>query len=179
MREKDIAATCLPVQFETENWESAFFFHVTGPESKQDRRILKQQRITPAILIAELLTHPSAAVVMVRIEVRTVTEDPLVFEILLVPGEVSVHYECLKLLASQDRIRYFFADSDFRILQEQEQEITAVQHEHFEELTRETFAHDSVIRMAGKYDAQSALSDIIAHYQPRDHRHTEPGNPIH
>lgn len=167
MRERDIAATCIPVQFGGEIWEAAFFFHVAGPESKQDRRTLKKHGVTPAMLGTELLTHANAAVVLMRIEVQTVIDDPLVFEILLIPGEFSMHYECLKLLAKQRRIRYFFADTDFRVLQEQEQKINDVQHEKFESLAREAFAHDSVLRIAGKYNARAAITEVVSHYSLR------------
>ena len=167
MREKDIAATCIPVQFDDGSWESAFFFHVAGPESKQDRRCLKKDKHTPALLTTELMTHSNASVVLIRFEVQTIVDDPLVFEILLVPGKFSLHYECLKFLAKQKRIRFFFADSDYRVLQEQEREIGAGQHEKFETLAREAFAHDSVLRMTGKYNAQAALTEVVTHYSPR------------
>ena len=173
MRDKGIAATCLPVQFDDDRWETAFFLHVEGPESKQDRRILKMQKTTPTELGVELLKHASAAVVMMRLEVQTIENDPLVFEILLVPGLINSHYESIKVLAQQQHIRYFFSDSDFRILQQQEQQISETQHQNFESLARESFAHDSVVRMAGKYDGHAALSEIVSHYQVR----TEPGNP--
>ena len=171
MREKDIAATCIPVQFDDDQWEAAFFFHVAGPESKQDRRILKKNKVTPAILMMELLTHEKASIVMMRVETQTVVDDPLVFEILLIPGEVSMHHECLKLLAQQQHIRYFFADSDYRVLQEQQQTISSVQHQHFETLAREAFARDSLMRMAGNYDAQAALSEVVSHYHVRTEVH--------
>lgn len=167
MRERDIAATCIPVQFDDENWESAFFLHVAGPESRLDRRVLKRGRVTPAVLATEFMAHANASVVLMRLEVQTIVNDPLVFEILLVPGEFSIHHECLKFLAKQKRIRYFFADSDYRVLQEQEHEIRDIQHEKFEILAREAFAHDSVLRMTGKYNAQVALSEVVAHYSVR------------
>ena len=179
MREKDIAATCIPVQFEDEAWEAAFFFHVAGPESKQDRRVLKRDKITPTVLMTELMTHEHASVVLMRFEIQTIITDPLVFEILLVPGEVSLHYECLKFLAQQNRIRYFFADSDFHVLQEQEQDISSVQHENFETLAREAFAHDSVIRMTGRYNAQAAMSEVVAHYQLRTEAKSSQGKSTH
>lgn len=167
MREKDIAATCIPVQFDGEAWESAFFFHIVGPESKQDRRILKRGKLTPTVLTTELMTHANASVVLMRFEIQTIINDPLVFEILFIPGEVSMHYECLKFLAQQNRIRYLFGDSDFRVLQEQETKVSSSQHDKFETLAREAFAHDSVIRMTGQYNAQAALSEVVAHYQLR------------
>lgn len=167
MRDRDIAATCIPVQFDDGEWESAFFFHVAGPESKQDRRTLKRDKTTSAVLVTEMMPHASASVVLMRVEVQTIVDDPLVFEILLIPGESNMHYECLKFLAKQKRIRYFFADTDYRVLQEQEQEISGIQHEKFEALAREAFAHDSVLRMTGKYNAQAALSEVVAHYDLR------------
>ena len=179
MREKDIAATCIPVQYDDEVWESAFFFHVAGPESKQDRRILKRDKITPTILMTELMTHANASVVLMRFEIQTIINDPLVFEILFVPGEVSLHYECLKFLAQQNRLRYFFADSGFRVLQEQEQSINSAQHQNFEALAREAFAHDSVIRMTGQYNAQAALSEVVAHYQIRTETQDNRGKSTH
>ena len=129
--------------------------------------------------MTELLTHENASVVLIRFEIQTIITDPLVFEILLVPGEVSLHYECLKFLAQQNRIRYFFADSDFRVLQEQEQDISGVQHENFETLAREAFAHDSVIRMTGRYNAQAAMSEVVAHYQLRTETESSQGKSTH
>lgn len=171
MRDKDIAATCIPVQFDDDQWESAFFLHVSGPESKHDRKILKREKVTPTVLVTELMAHANASVVMMRVEAQTIIDDPLIFEILLIPGEVPMHYECLKLLAKQSRIRYFFSDSDYRILQEQEQEITSARHEDFEALAKETFARDSLIRMSGKYDAQAAMTEVVSHYQIRAETH--------
>ena len=167
MREKEIDATCIPVQFDDESWESAFFFRVAGPESKQDRRCLKKNRTTPTVLVTELMAHSNASVVLLRFEIQTIIDDPLVFEILLVPGEFNVHYECIKFLAKQRRIRDIFADSDYRVLQEQEQQVGDTQHEKFENLAREAFAHDSVLRMTGRYNAQAALSEVVTHYSPR------------
>ena len=119
------------------------------------------------MLLTELMAHTNASVVLMRFEIQTIVDDPLVFEILLIPGEYSMHYECLKFLAEQRRIRYFFADSDYHVLQEQEQEVGDTQHEKFENLAREAFAHDSVLRMTGRYNAQAALSEVVTHYSPR------------
>lgn len=173
MREKDIDATCMPVQFDDDVWETAFFCRVAGPESKPDRRILKKTKVTPVVLGAELMAHARASVVVLRFEVQTVPDDPLVFEILLTPGEFEMHYECLKLLARQRRVRYFFADADYRVLQGQSQEIDADRHASFETLAREAFAHDSLVRMAGNYDAHAAMSEVVAHYDLR--RGASPG----
>jgi hypothetical protein len=168
MRKSGAAATCVPVQLEGPDWETALFIHVSGPECKQDRRILKSAREpTPATLSAELMTHANAAIIVLRLEVMTVIDDPLVFEILLTPGAVSSHYECVKLLAGQQRICWFFGDGDFRVLQAQEQTIDRDKHESFESLAREAFAHDSLVRIAGKFDAEAALAEVAAHYAPR------------
>lgn len=168
MRASGTAATCVPVQIDQGQWESALFIHVAGPECKQDRYILKCAATpTPATLRTELLTHASAAIVLLRLEALTVPNNPLAFEILLTPGKVSGHYECLKLLSQQARLCWFFGDTDYRIIQAQNQEVDAEQHENFEALAREAFAHDSVLRLMGKYDASAALREIVSHYELR------------
>lgn len=176
MRASGAAATCVPVQIDQGQWESALFLHVAGPECKQDRYILKRAATpTPATLQTELLTHASAAIVLFRLEALTVPDDPLAFEILLTPGKVTSHYECLKLLSQQARWCWFFGDTDYRVIQAQNQEIGAEQHENFETLAREAFAHDSVLRMTGKYDADAAVTDIVSHYQLRQDVTRGPG----
>ena len=62
---------------------------------------------------------------------------------------------------------WFFGDTDYRIIQAQNQEVDAEQHENFEALAREAFAHDSVLRLMGKYDASAALREIVSHYELR------------
>ncbi len=180
MRASGAAATCVPVQIDQGQWESALFIHVAGPECKQDRYILKRAAApTPATLQTELLTHDSAAIVLLRLEALTVPDDPLAFEILLTPGKVPSHYECLKLLSQQARLCWFFGDTDYRIIQAQNQEIGAEQHENFEALAREGFAHDSVLRMTGKYDANAALAEIVSHYELRQDVTRDPGEIEH
>ncbi len=168
MRASGAAATCVPVQIDHGRWESALFIHVAGPECKQDRYLLKRATTpTPASLQSEFLSHERAAVVLFRVQALTIPDDPLAFEILLTPGKVSSHYECLKLLAQQARLCWFFGDTDYRVIQALDQEIGAEQHNNFETLAREAFAHDSVLRMAGKYDADAAVAEIVSHYALR------------
>lgn len=175
MRASGTAATCVPVQIDQGQWESALFIHVAGPECKQDRYILKRAVTpTPASLHTELLTHASAAIVLFRLETLTVPDDPLAYEILLTPGKVPSHYECLKLLSQQKRLCWFFGDADYRIIQAQNQEIGTQQHNNFEALAREAFAHDSVLRMIGKYDADAALAEIVSHYELRQDINRDP-----
>ena len=169
MRTSGAAATCVPVQLNAGDWEAALFVQVAGPECRQDRRILKTAATpVPARLATELLAHSSAAVIMLRLEILTVSEDPLAYEILLAPGSQSSHYETLKLLARQTRLCWFFGDNDYRLLRAQEQTIEQDTHERFEALSREAFAHDSLIRMAGQYDCEAALAEIANHYALRE-----------
>jgi hypothetical protein len=116
----------------------------------------------------ELMTHENAAVVMMQLEIQTLANDPLIFEILLTPGEKTTHHECLRLLSRQQRLCWFFADSDFRVIRTQQQEIDPEQSVLFDQLAREASAHDSLIRISGRYSAEDALSQIASHYQPRE-----------
>ncbi len=180
MRANGAAATCVPVQIDGNQWETALFVHVAGPECKQDRRLLKTATSpTPARLDTELITHTNAAIVLLRLEIMTVLTDPLAFEILLVPGHVKSHYECLKLLGQQRRLHWFFGDSDFRILQAASQEIEADRHKAFEDLARGAFAHDSILRIAGQYDADAALNEIVSHYTLREGVTRDTEDPTH
>ncbi len=169
MRGSGSAATCVPVRLGgSEDWEAALFVHVSGPECKQDRRVLKTARDpVPVELGARLMAHQSAALVSIELNIATVPDDPLKYEILLVPGREDTHYQSLKLLARQARICWFFGDNDYAVIQAQEQAIETERHQLFESIAREAFAHDSLLRMSSQYDADKALEEIVSHYSPR------------
>lgn len=169
MRTNGTAATCVPVKLDSPDWESALFVHVAGPECKQDRRILKTTQDTiPVSIESELMTHAKASVVMLRLRIVTVVNDPLIFEILMTPGHITSHFEALKLLSSQPRLCWFFGDTDYRVLRAQQHSLTEEQNQEFNSLAKEAFAHDATIRMTGRYDANAALSEVVAHYSPRE-----------
>lgn len=170
MKASGSEATCVPVKIGgTGEWEAALFVHVSGPECKHDRRLLKSAREpTPVELRPSLLAHQAAAIVPIELSIATTPDDPLSYEILLIPGCEDTHYQAIKLLARQERICWFFGDNDYRVIQAQEQEIDKDQHELFETIARDAFAHDSLLRISGQYDSDKALSEIVAHYTPRN-----------
>lgn len=169
MRSTGSAATCVPVRMGgSGDWEAVLFVHVAGPECKEDRRLLKSaHEPTPVELAATLMAHETAAIVSIELSIATVPDDPLKYEILLVPGREETHYQAIKLLAGQQRICWFFADNDYRVIQAQEQEIESSQHELFEAMARDAFAHDSLLRISSRYDSDKALSEVVSHYSPR------------
>jgi hypothetical protein len=162
------AATCVPVKLDSNAWETAIFFHLAGPESRQDRDAFARCDATvPVSVEADLIEHAKAAVVTIRCEVFTCAEDPLIGEILLTPGHVSAHFEALKLLATQPRLCWFFGDQHFEVLHSQQHALAAEQHASFDDLLREAVKHDSLIRCTGVYDAEAAVSEIVSHYELR------------
>lgn len=169
MRRAGSGATCVPVKLGgAGNWEAALFVHVSGPECKQDRRVIRTAREPVGVdLEARLMAHEAAAVVSIELSISTVPDDPLKYEILLLPGREATHYQAIKLLSHQHRICWFFADNDYRVIQAQEQEIEPARHELFESIARDAFAHDSLLRMSNQYDADKALAEIVSHYSPR------------
>jgi len=169
MRATGSSATCVPVRLGvSEDWEAALFVHVSGPECKQDRRLLKTAREPVAVEIEpRLMAHAAAAVVSMELSAHTVPDDALKYEILLVPGREETHFQTIKLLAAQQRICWFFGDNDFRVIQAQEQEMESGLHELFESIARDAFAHDSMLRISNQYDSDKALSEIVSHYTPR------------
>lgn len=169
MKASGAAATCVPVRLgESSQWEAAMFLHVAGPECKQDRRLLKTARApVPVNIEARLMAHGSAAIVSVELSIATVADDPLNYEILLIPGREETHYQAIKLLAGQQRVCCFFGDNDYTVIQAQEQDVETEQHALFESIARDAFAHDSMLRISGAYDSDKALAEIVSHYSPR------------
>lgn len=169
MRATGSDATCVPVKLGgAGDWEAALFIHVSGPECKRDRQLLKHARApVPVVLEPRLMAHGAAAIVSIEAGIATVPDDPLTYEILLVPGREETHYQAIKLLAEQRRVCWFFGDNDYRVLQAQEQEIEDDQHRSFDSIARDAFAHDSLLRISNQYDSDKALAEIVSHYSPR------------
>lgn len=161
------AVTCLPVRLDGSDWETAVFFHLAGPESKRDRQVLnKAQRPLPVSIEADLLELQHAAVISMRVEIATLPDDPLIGEILLTPGGARAHFDTLQLLTRQQRLCWFFGDDDFRVLHAQQSPIGDEQHAGFDDILRDAVSHDALIRASARYDAQAALTEIVAHYEP-------------
>ncbi len=168
MKGAGAAVTCMPVRLDGAEWETAFFFHLAGPESKADRRVLSHSRAPLTVGIeTDLIAHESAAVVVLRLEVFTLPDDPLAGEILLTPGGSTSHFESLQTLTRQSRLSWFFADADFRVLHSQQHALADAQRAGFDELLRDAVSHDALIRVTGRYDHQAALAAVVANYELR------------
>ncbi len=168
MRAGGAAATCVPVQLDGERWETAFFFHVAGPECKEDRRILRNtEHPLPVGLETDLIETDFAAVVILRPEVYTREDDPLTCEILLTPGEGSVHFDSLKLLGEQQRLCWFFGDQSYWSVYSQQLPLDDEQRAGFSELLSDARKHDTMLRLTGRYDSQAGLGEVVKHYELR------------
>ncbi len=168
MRAGGAAATCLPVQLDGEQWETAFFFHVAGPECKDDRRVMRKSGAPFRVgFETDLIETEFAAVVVLRPEVYTRQDDPLTCEVLLTPGEGGAHFDALKLLGSQPRMCWFFGDQAYWLVHSQQLPLGDEQHAGFDGLLRDALKHDTMIRMTGRYDPQAALGEIARHYELR------------
>lgn len=160
--------TCIPVKFDSDEWESAIFFQVGGSESKHDRRILtRTQNAVPVAIETDVIKHNSAAVVVIRIEVFTDELDPLAGEILLTPGETATHFETLKLLTTQSILRWFFSDAAYWVIHNQQNQLGPAEHAAFQEDLDEATQHDAMVRLTGQYDVESALREVVSHYEFR------------
>jgi len=168
MQASGAAATCVPVQLDGEQWETAFFFHVAGPECKEDRRLMRKAGAPLQVgLETDLIETEFAAVVMIRPEVYTKENDPLTCEILLTPGEGGVHFDALKLLGTQTRICWFFGDQAYWLVHSQQLPLDDEHRAGFDGLLRDALKHDTMVRMTGRYDSQAALGEIVRHYELR------------
>ena len=161
-------ATCVPVRLDSGAWQTAIFIRVLGEECGKDRVILSNtDRPVPVGFEGDVLKHESAAIILLRLEVHTISCDPLAAEILLAPGATAAHVEALRLLASQPSLSWFFGDDEFRVLYAQSHPLSAEQHAAFDDLLREAVAHDAMVRYTSRYDADAALSQIASRYELR------------
>ena len=168
MQSSGAAATCVPVQLDGKQWETAFFFHVAGPECKEDRRLMRKAGAPLRVgLETDVIETEFGAIVVFRPEVYTRENDPLACEILLAPGEGGTHFEALKLLGTQTRICWFFGDQAYWLVHSQQLPLDDEQRSGFDDLLRDALKHDTMVRMTGRYDSQAALGEIVRHYELR------------
>ena len=172
MNESGASVTCLPVQFDHGQWESAIFFCVGGVECKQDRRILKRLTgVLPVGIEVDLIEHANAAVIVIRLEVYTSEDNPLIGEVLLAPGHIESHFQTATLLSSQSSLKWFFGDAAYWIIHSQQNRLTAKEHAAFSEVCDNAVRHDSLIRITGRYDVHVAMDEVLSHYHLRSNVH--------
>ncbi|NKB76785.1 MAG: hypothetical protein GKR96_06960 [Gammaproteobacteria bacterium] len=166
MRQSGAMTTCVPVQFDNEKWESTVFFELGGKQCKDDRRILrKTQSSLPVSIEADLIEHANASVVMLRFEVMTSEEMPLVGEVLLAPGMGDVQFETLRHLTEQSHLKMYFGDSAYYVLYSQQIILGDRERREYDEILQDAVAHDALVRLSGKYDAMKALHEVVDHYE--------------
>ncbi|MDH3712869.1 MAG: hypothetical protein OET44_03355 [Gammaproteobacteria bacterium] len=159
--------TCLPVQMDAGDWETAVFFQLRGPESQHDLQRLSVLRTVPIALDTDVIEHENAAVAVFRLEVFADAEDPLAGEILLIPGGNRVHFEALELLTRQPRLGCFIGNSQFQVILAQYLRLSDSEHSEFKRVLDQAAKHDAVVRMTGRYDADSAFAAVTANYALR------------
>lgn len=159
--------TCLPVQMDAGDWETAVFFQLSGPESQRDIQRLSALRTVPIALDTDVIEHENAAVAVLRLEVFADAQDPLAGEILLIPGGNTVHFEALELLTRQPRLGCFIGDLQFQVILAQYLRLSDAEHSEFKRVLDQAVKHDAVVRMTGRYDAGSAFTAVTANYALR------------
>ena len=159
--------TCLPVQVDAGDWETAVFFQLSGPESQWDVQRLSALRTVPIALDTDVIEHENAAVAVVRLEVFADEDDPLAGEILLLPGGNTTHFEALDLLTRQTRLGCFIGDQQFRVILAQYLRLSDAEHGEFKKLLDQAVKHDAIVRVTGRYDADRAFSAVAANYALR------------
>ncbi len=174
--------TCLPVQLGAEpeslpagtvngstddsgDWQSAIFFRLGGSESQKDIGLLRNAKSAYAVGVeTDIIEHENASVVMLRVQAFTQQDNPLIGEILLTPGGAETHYEILTLLSTQQELTWFFSDQKFQMIHQQKQPLNQQWRDEFLALRNEAFKRDSLIRLSGKYSAQTAFAEIVSNY---------------
>lgn len=160
--------TCVPVQFDQGNWETAVFFEVGGKHCRDDRKILRKTHSPlPVSIEADLINHANASVVTLRFEVMTCEDSPLVGEVLLAPGTGDTQFDTLKNLSCQHNMRWYFGDGAYNVIHSQQTTLYEHERQGYESILQDAIRHDAVVRLTGRYDAQSAFNEIVSHYAYR------------
>lgn len=160
--------TCAPVRFDHGDWETAVFFEVGGKACRKDRETLRRARSPFAVALeADLMSHASASIIMLRFEVMTDPDNPLVGEVLIAPGLGSAQFDVVDNLTRQKSMRWFFGDGSYRIIFSQQTTLMDRERQGYSELLGEAVSHDALIRLTGRYDAHNALGEIVGHYACR------------
>jgi len=149
-------------------WQSCIFFRLGGSESRNDIEVLKSRAGPFSVGIeTDIIEHENASVVVLRLQVFTDPDDPLVGEVLMTPGGAETHYEILGLLGEQQSLTWFFSDQSYMQIYQQSQQLSQEWRNEFLALRSEAFKRDSIIRLAGKYNAQAAFADVVSQYALR------------
>jgi len=97
----------------------------------------------------------------------TRSDSPLVGEVLITPGGAQTHYEILTLLSGQETLTWFLSDQEFQIIHQQRQPLNDEWRNEFLALRDEAFSRDTLIRLSGKYNAQTAFAEVVSRYALR------------
>lgn len=168
MKQSGAMTTCAMVQFDHGTWETVVFFEVGGKECSKDRKILKRSKSPFDVAIeADVIDHSSASIYMLRFEIMTEPNNPLVGEVLLAPGLGGQHFGVLDTLTKQQSLRFFFGDGAYRTVFSQQTMLIDQERRGLSELLNQAVSHDALIRLTGRYDADKALSEVVGHYAYR------------
>ena len=168
MRLSGAMTTCVPLQFDDGLWQSTVFFELGGKQCKEDRRTLRNTKSPlPIGIEADIIEHTHAAIVMLRFEVMTSKDNPLVGEVLLAPGMGEVQFETLKHLSTQPQLKFYFGDSAYYVIHSQQISLGDPEHQGYQSLLDDAVSHDALIRLSGKYDGMRALHEVVDHYEVR------------
>ena len=165
MRDAGVMATCVPIRIDGGDWESAVFIDLGGDECVADREVLRQcAGPLPVTLEADVIENPLGGVVMLRFEIGTRPGDPLAAEVLLTPGVGDVQFSTLVHLTRQDCLRFFFGDTDYRVIHAQQLILGDREHGGYRAILDDVVRYDAVVRLTGRYDATGAMKEVTSHY---------------
>ena len=168
MERSSAMTTCVPVEYDQNQWRSTVFFEVGGKECKGDRERLQQSTKPFAIsLEADMIGNDSAAVVMLRFEIHVERENPLVGEVLVAPGMGDVQFETIAHLTRQPCLDFYFADAKYNVIHSQQLSLQDRERNGYQSILDDAVRHDAMIRLIGRYDAIKALKEIVANYAKR------------
>jgi len=155
-----VTLTCIPVQIDGDDWQSAFFYVVAN-----DSPCLVDGQIAggpfTVTFDADLHEHDNGTAIEIGIDIAT-RGAPLRGTMMFLTGHSSTQFDALKLLQTQQDIPLFIGDAYCNILWQQRVPISAAHRQGFTGLLDEAVARDAVIRMTGRYDPDAVFADLLA-----------------
>lgn len=165
MRASGAMTTCVPLEFDKNIWESAVFFELGGEECKEDRRIMQESKtVFPVSLEADLIECQTAAVVMLRFEIMTRSDNPLAGEVLIAPGIGNIQFETIQNLTHQQALKFYFSDRAYNVIYSQQIVLQDQERGGYKSILDDAVRHDAMVRLTGRYDAIEALKEVTSHY---------------
>lgn len=162
MHHTNSTVTCMRVQIEAGEWESAIFF-VLPPDVTEDqiKQLFVAGKLFPVGLDADVREHENGTMIELGVEIELSPGDNVRGVVLFLTGHMESHHEAMKCLATQQSLGIFIGDVHCNLLHQQRIPMADEHRAAFDDMLNEAVKRDALIRMTGTYDPQKVFDSIV------------------